>query len=429
MQSRKIYLVKIFYDMMFRLFIYSVTHLYSSKKEVFMHHTQLSKRHWLLIFTLTSLTFVLGTSEFVIVGILTDISSSLQMTNAKAGTLVSAFAITFAVATPLVMSATSHFPKRKWMLFLIAAFIVFNALCIISTNYIMLLLLRIMTAVVTGVLISLAMIVASETMPSNKRGLAISFVFGGFTLANVVGVPIGIVISNSYGWNATFMLTTLLGGVAFLASFFVLPKGLSQVRSSIRDQFSLIIKPRILMAFFIPALGFGATYAVFTYLVPILNAMGAPNNSISLILFGYGFISIFSNILAGKIANHNAIGRLRFVFLVQAIVLICLFWTTNHFILGLVNIGLMSLMAILLTTSTQLYLIDLAEIFQPSAKGLAASLMPVASNVGIAFGSALGGIVYHQGNLMNVTWVGGLVAICASLLTFFSHHLDQKQSA
>ncbi len=203
-----------------------------------MHHTQLSKRHWLLIFTLTSLTFVLGTSEFVIVGILTDISSSLQMTNAKAGTLVSAFAITFAVATPLVMSATSHFPKRKWMLFLIAAFIVFNALCIISTNYIMLLLLRIMTAVVTGVLISLAMIVASETMPSNKRGLAISFVFGGFTLANVVGVPIGIVISNSYGWNATFMLTTLLGGVAFLASFFVLPKGLSQVRSSIRDQFS-----------------------------------------------------------------------------------------------------------------------------------------------------------------------------------------------
>jgi len=348
------------------------------------------------------------------------------MTNAKAGTLVSAFAITFAIATPLVMSATSHFPKRKWMLFLILSFIVLNAFCVISTSYIMLLVLRIMTAIVTGVLISLAMIVASETMPINKRGLAISFVFGGFTLANVVGVPIGIVIADWYGWNATFMLTTFLGGLAFLASFFVLPNQLSQVRSSIRDQFSLMIKPRILMAFFIPALGFGATYAVFTYLVPILKGMGAPNNSISLILFGYGFISIFSNILASKIASHNAIGRLRFVFLVQAIVLTSLFWTTNHFILGLVNIGLMSLMAILLTTSTQLYLIDLAEIYQPSAKGLAASLMPVASNVGIAFGSALGGIVYHQGNLMNVTWVGGIVAVCASLLTFLSHHLDQK---
>ena len=88
--------------------------------------------------------------------------------------------------------------------------------------------------------------------------------------------------------------------------FFVLPTRLSQVRSSIRDQFSLMIQPRILIAFFIPALGFGATYAVFTYLVPILKGMGA-NNSISLILFGYGFLSIFSNILAGKIATHNAI--------------------------------------------------------------------------------------------------------------------------
>ncbi|KOS68729.1 MFS transporter [Lysinibacillus contaminans] len=392
-----------------------------------MDTTKLSKQHWLLILTLSLLTFVLGTSEFVIVGILTDISSSLHITNAKAGTLVSAFAITFAIATPLVMSATSHFPKRKWMLFLIGSFIVLNALCVISTSYIMFLALRIMTAIVTGVLISLAMIVASETMPIKKRGLAISFVFGGFTLANVVGVPIGIVIAESYGWNATFMLTTFLGGLAFLASYFVLPNRLSQIRSSIRDQFSLMTNPRILMAFFIPALGFGATYTVFTYLVPILQGMEVPNHSISLVLFGYGFISIFSNILAGKIAGHNAIGRLRFVFLVQAVVLTSLFWTTDHFILGLVNIGLMSLMAILLTTSTQLYLIDLAEIYQPKATGLAASLMPVASNVGIAFGSALGGIVYHQGNLINVTWVGGIVAVCAALLTFYSYRLDQKQ--
>ena len=392
-----------------------------------MHSTELSKRHWLLISTLTLLTFVLGTSEFVIVGILTDISSGLHMTNAKAGTLVSAFAITFAIATPLVMSATSHFPKRKWMLFLIGSFIILNALCVISTSYIMLLALRMMTAIVTGVLISLAMIVASETMPIAKRGLAISFVFGGFTLANVIGVPIGTVIAEWYGWHATFVLTTFLGGLAFLASFFVLPNKLSQIRSSMRDQFSLLIQPRILMAFFIPALGFGATYAVFTYLVPILKEMEAPNHSISLILFGYGFISIFSNILAGKIASHNAIGRLRFVFLVQAIVLTSLFWTTNHFILGLANIGLMSLMAILLTTSTQLYLIDLAGIYQPKATGLASSLMPVASNIGIALGSAFGGIVYHQGNLMSVTLVGGLIAIFASLLTFLSYSLDQKQ--
>lgn len=392
-----------------------------------MQDTVLSKKHWFLILTLTLLTFVLGTSEFVIVGILTDISSSLQITNVKAGTLVSAFAITFAIATPLVMSATSHFPKRKWMLFLIGSFILLNALCVILTSYITLLALRMVTAIVTGVLISLAMIVASETIPIAKRGMAISFVFGGFTLANVIGVPIGTFIAERYNWHATFLLTTFLGCIAFLASYFNLPNKLSQYRSSIRDQFSLLTHPRILMAFFIPSLGFGATYTVFTYLVPILKKMEAPSSSISLILFGYGFISIFSNILAGKIAGHNAIGRLRFVFLVQALVLIGLYWTTNDFIFGLINIGFMSLMAILLTTSTQLYLIDLAGIYQPKATGFAASLMPVASNVGIAFGSALGGMVYYQGPLMNVTLVGGVVAICASLLTFLSHRFDQQQ--
>lgn len=392
-----------------------------------MNTAKLSKQHWLLIFTLTLLTFVLGTSEFVIVGILTDISSSLHITNAKAGTLVSAFAITFAIATPIVMSATSHFPKRKWMLFLIGAFIVLNALCVMSSSYSILLVLRMLTAIVTGVLISLAMIVASETMPVEKRSLAISFVFGGFTMANVIGVPIGTVIAEWHSWNSTFLFTTILGGISFLASFFVLPNLQSQFRSSMSEQFALLTHPRILMAFFIPSLGFGATYAVFTYLVPLLKQMEAPNQSISLILFGYGFISIFSNILAGKIASHNPIGRLRFVFVIQALVLIALYWTTQNFIIGLINIGLMSLMAILLTTSTQLYLIDLAGIYQPKATGLAASLMPVASNVGIAFGSALGGFVYHQGNLSNVTWVGGIVALMASLLTYQSYRLDQKQ--
>lgn len=392
-----------------------------------MHTTQLTKRHWLLILALSFLTFALGTSEFIIVGILTDISASFNITNAMAGTLVSAFAITFAIATPIVMSVTSHFPKRKWMLLLIGAFIVLNAFSVIATSYSFFLALRMMIAIVTGVLISLAMIVASETIPPNKRGLAISFVFGGFTLANVVGVPIGIAIAGAYGWNTTFMLTTVLGITAFIAAFFVLPSKLSQMRSSMRDQFALITNPRILMAFFIPALGFAATYTIFTYLVPILQGMSVPTQSVSFILLVYGIISIFSNILAGKIASHNPIGSLRFIFLVQAVVLISLYWTTNSFILGLINIGFMSLMAILFTTSTQLYLIDLAGIYQPKATGLAASLMPVASNVGIAFGSAVGGVVYHQGDLLNVTWVGGIIAICASILTFFSYYLDQKQ--
>lgn len=392
-----------------------------------MKTSSLSRSDWTLVLSLSLLTFVLGTSEFVIVGILPDIASGLSISIATAGSLVSAFAISFAVGTPITMSLTSHLPKRKLMLGLTILFTVLNLLSSLAPMYEWLLVLRMLTAVVTGVLISLAMLVASESVPPAKRGVAVSFIFGGFTMANVFGVPIGTFIGQQAGWESTFWLTTLLGAVAWIAIYRVLPNQLSQEKASLHEQMALLTNPRILIAFLIPAFGFGATYVVYTYLVPILkDVLGVPVAWVSPILFAYGFISIFSNIAAGKIASHNPIGRLRFVFLVQAFVLAALFVTTSNVPLGLLNIALMSFMAILLTTSTQIYLIDLAEKFNPNAKGLASSLMPVASNVGIGLGSALGGVVYATSPIMTLALVGGLVALITAGLTAVSYSLDQR---
>lgn len=392
-----------------------------------MKTSSLSRSDWTLVLSLSLLTFVLGTSEFVIVGILPDIANGLSISIATAGSLVSAFAISFAVGTPITMSLTSHLPKRKLMLGLTILFTILNLLSSLAPMYEWLLLLRMLTAVVTGVLISLAMLVASESVPPTKRGVAVSFIFGGFTMANVFGVPIGTFIGQQAGWESTFILTTALGAFAWIAIYRVLPNQLSQEKASLREQLTLLTNPRILIAFLIPAFGFGATYVVYTYLVPILkDVLSVPVAWVSPILFAYGFISIFSNIAAGKIASHNPIGRLRFVFLVQAFVLAALFVTTSNVTLGLLNIALMSFMAILLTTSTQIYLIDLAEKFNPNAKALASSLMPVASNVGIGLGSALGGVVYATSPIMTLALVGGLVALVTAALTAVSYSLDQR---
>lgn len=370
---------------------------------------------------------MLGTSEFVIVGILPDIADGLTISIATAGTLVSAFAISFAIGTPLMMSFTSHLPKRRLMLGLTFGFIILNLLSSLAPTYALLMTTRVLTAVVTGVLISLAMLVASESVPPMKRGIAVSFIFGGFTMANVFGVPLGTFIGQRAGWEATFVMTTLLGIVAWFAVYRVMPNQLSSAKTSISDQLRLLTNPRILIAFFIPAFGFGATYVVYTYLVPILKGvLGVPAAWVSPILLAYGFISIFSNMAAGKIASHNPIGRLRFVFLIQAFVLAALYVTTSNVTLGLINIAFMSFMAILLTTSTQIYLIDLAEKFNPDAKGLASSLMPVASNVGIGIGSALGGLVYANAPVMTLALVGGAVALGTALLTSVSYNLDQR---
>ncbi len=321
--------------------------------------TRLSRRDWLLIATLSLLTFVLGTSEFVIVGILAEISSALNITIATAGTLVSAFAISFAIGTPIVMSLTGHLERRRLILRLLLVWVLLNLASSFAPSYEVLLATRILTAILTGVLISLAMVVASDGVPVAKRGVAVSFIFGGFTLANVLGVPIGTFIGQHAGFAATFWLTTVMGMIAVHAVWKIVPVQQSTGSGSIKEQLGLLANPRILIAFFIPSFGFGATYVVYTYLVPILQTeLGIAKTWISPILLAYGVVSIFSNILAGKIASKNPMGRLRFVFVVQAIVLAALYFTTVSLSLGLFNIALMSLMSILLTTSTQIYLID-----------------------------------------------------------------------
>ncbi len=309
--------------------------------------TRLSRRDWLLIATLSLLTFVLGTSEFVIVGILAEISSALDITIATAGTLVSAFAISFAIGTPIVMSMTGHLERRRLILRLLLAWILLNLASSFAPSYEVLLATRILTAILTGVLISLAMVVASDGVPVAKRGVAVSFIFGGFTLANVLGVPIGTFIGQHAGFEATFWLTTVMGIIAFLAVLKIVPVQQSTGSGSIKEQLGLLANPRILIAFFIPSFGFGATYVVYTYLVPILQTeLGIAKTWISPILLAYGVVSIFSNILAGKIASKNPMGRLRFVFVVQAVVLAALYFTTASLPLGLFNIALMSLMSI-----------------------------------------------------------------------------------
>ena len=174
----------------------------------------MAKQHKRLIFNLFLLTFVLGTSEFVIVGLLNEVSADLKIAISTAGSLVSVFAITFAISTPILTAVLSRFSKYPLMLALIGVFIVANVITALSGSFALLVASRIVTAVVTGVLIALAMSVANETMPADKRGPAISIIFAGFTIASVVGVPIGTYIGQWSGWQMAFWFTSVLGIVS-----------------------------------------------------------------------------------------------------------------------------------------------------------------------------------------------------------------------
>ncbi|MGK7377612.1 MFS transporter [Planococcus sp. 1R117A] len=389
----------------------------------------LTTKQKVLAFTLTLLTFVMGTSEFVIVGLLTEVSSDLNISLAVAGTLVSGFAIAYAIGTPVMTAYVSRFPKYPLMLILISLFIVGNVISALSGTYELLIVSRILTAVVSGVLVALSMSIASDIMPDSKKGPIIALIFAGFTISNVIGVPLGTLIGQLGNWQLTFWFTTLLGVISLVMSIFILPKGLKVEKASAKEQLGLLTNPRMILAFFIPTFSIAGTYTIYTYITPILEeGLAIPTSYVSAILLAYGAFSIFSNVLAGKIASRNGVSKLRYVFIVQAVILGSLYFTMESTYAGLVSLMLMAVMIYAMNATIQLYLMNLATVHFPAAKDFASSLTPVAVNVGIALGATLGGYVVANGSLAQLSWVGALCALIASVLAFASYRLDRKES-
>ncbi|MDQ0207349.1 MFS transporter [Alkalicoccobacillus murimartini] len=387
----------------------------------------LTKKQTILAFTLTLLTFVMGTSEFVIVGLLSEVAQDLNVSVAAAGTLVSGFAIAYAVGTPLLTGWVSRFPKYPLMLVLIGIFILGNVVSALTSSFNVLLAARIFTAVASGVLTALAMTIASVTMPAAKRSSVIALIFAGFTFANVLGVPLGTFIGQLGSWHLTFWVTAALGLVAFIISLFVLPKLKASGASSLKQQLVLFKDPKILIAFFIPTFSIAGTYAIYTYIAPILEGeLGIASRSVGLVLLVYGIFSIASNFLAGKIASSKGIGHLRYAFIVQAFIIASLFVTMGFTVAGLISIMLMAITLYMMNATIQVYLMDRAEAYSSGARDLASSLTPVSVNVGITLGSALGGLVVANGSLPYLALVGGACALIASALSFISYNMDKS---
>ncbi|MBJ9988046.1 MFS transporter [Paenibacillus sp. S28] len=386
----------------------------------------MTRQHKLLTLNLFLLTFVLGTSEFVMVGLLTEVASDMKIAISIAGSLVSAFALSFAIGTPIFTALFSRFSKRPLILALIGVFIIGNMITAISGSYGLLLFSRVITAVVTGVLIALAMAVASEALPPEKRGPVISIIFTGFTVASVLGVPLGTFIGQWGGWHMSYWFTTLLGIVSLIVSFATIPRGLKGARSSLKNQLRLFTYPRIVLAFFIPAFSIAATYSVYTYLAPMLqDVLFVPARYISLVFLLYGIVSIFSTLIGGKLAVGGGMGKICYIFLAQAVILASLYVSSGSLAGGLVSISLIALAVYLMNSTMQLYFMNWADRHVPEAKDLASSLTSVSINVGIAMGSALGGFVTKNMELIDLSWSGGMMAVLAAVLAWITYRLDR----
>jgi DHA1 family inner membrane transport protein len=385
----------------------------------------------LALWALTLSAFAIGTTEFVIVGLIPTIAASLRVSVPSAGLLVSLYALGVAVGAPVLTALTGRVPRKLLLLGLMALFTVGNLTAWMAPGYGALMAARVLTGLAHGVFFSIGSTIATSLVPKEKAASAIALMFSGLTVALVTGVPLGTFIGQHFGWQMTFLAVASLGVVAFAGIALLVPRHIAgSAPAGLMTQLSVLRKPRLLLVYAMTTLGYGGTFVAFTYLAPILeNVAGFSAASVGLVMLVYGVSVAFGNIWGGKLADRKGpVRALQIVFALLAAVLLVLTFTAAHRIAVLVTVLAWGAVAFGNVPGLQVYVVRRAEIDAPRAVDVASGLNIAAFNVGIALGAWGGGIIVAHLGLMATPWIGALVVVGALLLTTLAGRLDRRDA-
>jgi len=383
----------------------------------------------LALWALTLSAFAIGTTEFVIVGLIPTIAASLQVSVPSAGLLVSLYALGVAIGAPVLTALTGRVPRKLLLLGLMLLFTAGNLTAWMAPGYAALMAARVLTGLAHGVFFSIGSTIATGLVPKEKAASAIALMFSGLTVALVTGVPLGTFIGQHFGWQMTFLAVALLGVVAFAGIALLVPANIAgSAPSSLPVQLSVLKKPRLLLVYAMTTLGYGGTFVAFTYLAPILEQVsGFSSGAVGLVMLVYGVSVAFGNIWGGKLADRKGpIRALQIVFALLAAVLFVLAFTAGNKVAVLVTVLAWGAVAFGNVPGLQVYVVRRAEHDAPGAVDVASGLNIAAFNVGIALGAWGGGLVVERIGLMATPWIGALVVIGAFLLTTLAGRLDRR---
>lgn len=376
------------------------------------------------VLILIASSFMLGMSEFIVVGILPDIAADLKISEVTVGNLVSLFAFVYAPVTPLGSALSARFPRFATHLTLIGIFLAGNILCAFAPNYAVLVVARIMIALVSGTLVAVAMTYAPDVTTDRFRTKFIAWVFSGFSIASVVGVPVGTWVANTFGWRWAFHMINVLTIVLTIGMVMVLPRNSHIVKIGFLPQFRLFFDRRIQLGVLDVVCGAAASYVFYTYLTPIMrDEVHVPEQYLSVGLVIFGAACLWSNLYGGKLADRGRgvepLTHIRPIYCAHAVLmasLVVAHWVPVYGALLLVVLGMFMYLQ---NSASQVLYMDVASQSHPGSLNLAASLNSMSFNIGIAIGSAVGGLINGHFGLMWLGPVGALFLVCAIAITTF----------
>ena len=393
------------------------------------------------VIVLISLSFMLGMSEFIVVGILPDIAAGLKVSEVTVGNLVSLFAFVYAPVTPLGSALSARFPRFATHLTLVGVFLIGNVLCAFAPNYGVLVVARILIALVSGTLVAIAMTYAPDVTTEQYRTKFIAWVFSGFSIASVVGVPVGTWVANTFGWRWAFHLVNVLTVALMVLMVMVLPRNSRIVKIGFLPQFRLFFDRRIQLGVLDVVFGAAATYVFYTYLTPIMrDEVHVPEQYLSVGLVIFGAACLWSNLYGGKLADRGRgvepLTHIRPIYCAHAVLMASLIVTHWVPVYGALLLVVLGMFMYLQNSASQVLYMDVASQSHPGSLNLAASLNSMSFNIGIAVGSAVGGLVNTHLGLMWLGPVGAIFLLCAVgtttlLLPFVARERDfyAKQQA
>jgi len=385
-----------------------------------------SRASRLALLALSVAAFAIGTTEFVIMGLLPEVASDLRVSIPSAGLLVSGYALGVAAGAPLLAALTARMERRNALLLLLGLFILGNALCAVAPNYGVLMVARVVAAFCHGSFFGIGAVVASHVVPRGQAARAIALMFTGLTLANVLGVPFGTFLGQWAGWRSTFAAVTGLGLLAAVAVWRLVPALPDLPSPHMKRELRVLRQPQVLLALLMTVLGFGGVFTVFTYIAPILQQASHVSVGATgwvLILFGVG--TTVGNMLGGRLADWRLMPSLMAVLAVLALVMLVFAWTMHNTIAAVVTVFVWGVAAFATVPPLQM------RVVQQASEGphLASTLNIAAFNLGNAIGAFIGGAMIDMNlGLSSVSLAGAVVALLGLAVTVASAALERRRS-
>jgi MFS transporter, DHA1 family, inner membrane transport protein len=368
--------------------------------------------------------FGIGTSEFIIMGLLPDLAHSFQVSIPKTGILVSGYALSVTLGSPLVALALSHMDRKRALLILMGMFVAGNALCALAPSFLLLLLARILTALCHGAFFGIGSIVAFHLVPRSERAQAITLMFSGLTLANVLGVPAGTALGQAFGWRFAFWALVPIGLVAGLGLFRLVPHQPAE-KLHLKHEFRAALRPQVQLVLALSTLSSISLFCVFTYVAPILEQVTRLSPAAVtrvLVVFGVGIT--VGNLLGGRLADWKQMPVLLTGFVLLIAIFLIMPFVELTAVPAVIMIFVWGCVHFATGSPLQARIVDQAK----GAPNLASTLNQGAFNLGNAIGASLGGIMLTEGiGYRYLSWGSAAVASVALLVALIALRVEQNE--